>query len=246
MPTTEPPLLSIVIPVLNEAASLEAFLGRLASAFPDAEVILVDGGSDDATVAISLRAGAVVLMSDPGRAVQMNLGAATARGAWLLFLHADCGVPFSDQALYPCLEATNDNAEWGFFDVRLEGRSRLLPIIARMMNLRSRMTRVATGDQGLFLRTRVFHEMSGFASIPLMEDVEICKRLRRKSAPLNPGLTLTSSGRRWDEQGAWPTILRMWTLRLAYWAGVSPQRLWRYYYGDKALTPDSDGSEVHG
>ncbi len=246
MPSTERPLLSIVIPVLNEAARLEPFLAHLQRAFPDAERLIVDGGSQDETLAIALRSGITVLTSEPGRAAQMNLGAAAASGRWLLFLHADSKFDFTARDLYPRLDAQSEAAGWGFFAVRLEGESRLLPLVASMMNLRSRMTRVATGDQGLFVETSLFQNLGGFASIPLMEDVEICKRLRRESSPLKPTLMLTASGRRWDEQGAWSTILRMWGLRLAYWLGVSPERLWHYYYGNRALTANTVASGRHG
>ncbi len=246
MPSTERPLLSIVIPVLNEAARLGQFLANLQRAFPDAEHLIVDGGSQDETLAIALRSGTTVLTSEPGRAAQMNLGAAAASGTWLLFLHADSKFDFTERDLYPELEAPSEAATWGFFTVHLEGESRMLPLVASMMNLRSRLTRVATGDQGLFVETKLFRSLGGFASIPLMEDVEICKRLRRESTPLKPPLVLKASGRRWDEQGAWSTILRMWGLRLAYWLGVSPERLWRYYYGHRALTAKPVASGRHG
>jgi rSAM/selenodomain-associated transferase 2 len=246
MPTTEAPPLSIVIPVLNEAALLRTFLTGLRASFPSAELVLVDGGSRDHTVRIALREGATVLMSAPGRSRQMNLGAAAARAEWVLFLHADSRLTFGEADVRRELESAAGRNAWGFFSVKLKGRSRLLPVVAWLMNRRSRLTHVATGDQGLFLRTDAFRRLGGFAAIPLMEDVEICKRLRRLSAPLCSRLTLVASDRRWDEQGAMLTIIRMWALRLAYWCGVSPERLWQYYYGRHAPPAAQGGNNAHG
>lgn len=245
MLSTEPDLLSIVIPVLNEAAGIEAFVRRVRRAFPAAQVLLVDGGSQDETVTLALKAGVPVLLSEPGRARQMNLGAAAAQGEWLLFLHADSDLRFGECELHALLAEAKDENAWGFFAVQLAGRSVLLPIVTWCMNQRSRLTCVATGDQGLFVRRKAFDAIGGYADIPLMEDVELSKRLRRLAAPLRPALTLTASGRRWDEQGAVATIVRMWGLRFAYWVGVSPQRLWHYYYGRRALSADRRSPEPH-
>lgn len=245
MPTTELPQLSIVVPVLNEASGLDTFLQHLRADFPSAEVLLVDGGSQDNTVGIALRAGATLLMSAPGRSTQMNLGGAAARGTWILFLHADTRLSFDERDLHRILLAPEDARDWGFFSVRLTGQSRLLPVVSRMMNRRSRLTCVATGDQGLFLRSAVFRDLGGFAAIPLMEDVEICKRLRRRSPPMVPDLMLFASGRRWDEQGAVRTVVRMWGLRLAYWLGVAPERLWQHYYGRRSLAVDEPLRKSH-
>ena len=245
MPSTEPVLLSIVIPILNEAAGIEAFLAQVRAAFPSAQVLLVDGGSDDDTVGIALQAGVPVLLSEPGRAQQMNLGAAAAQGQWLLFLHADSDIDFGQDALFPLLESAGDGPVWGFFSVQLLGRSALLPIVTWCMNHRSRLTRVATGDQGLFVRRSTFEAIGGYAQIPLMEDIELSKRLRRIAAPLRPAPRIRASGRRWDEQGAMATIVRMWGLRFAFWIGVSPRRLWHHYYGRRALGESRRPVESH-
>ncbi|MEM1189835.1 MAG: TIGR04283 family arsenosugar biosynthesis glycosyltransferase [Pseudomonadota bacterium] len=237
MAAGEARLLSIIVPVLNEGLHIEEFLTRLRDCFPTAQLMLVDGGSTDDTVVRALRCGVPVLLGASGRAVQMNLGAAASRGEWLLFLHADCSPRFSELELRSLLNddirARDDG--WTFFKVRLRGQSRLLGVIAWFMNRRSRLTGVATGDQGLLLRRTLFEKLEGFAPIPLMEDVELSKRLRRLAAPLDTELQISASGRRWDEQGAVRTILRMWGLRLAFWLGVAPQRLWHYYYGRRAL-----------
>jgi rSAM/selenodomain-associated transferase 2 len=224
--------LSVVLPVLNEEARLKPLLEDLARRFPDAEVIIVDGGSADRSVADALAAGVTVLLGAPGRAAQMNLGGSAARGDWLFFLHADCDPDFNQDDLRRVLAgAAGDDSFWGFCNVALHGRSGFLPVIAWFMNRRSRLTQVATGDQGLFVRRHVFEAIGGFAAIPLMEDIEISKRLRRYGRGLGQELVLRSSGRRWDEHGVTVTILRMWALRLAFWLGASPQRLWNHYYG---------------
>ncbi|MEL7044053.1 MAG: TIGR04283 family arsenosugar biosynthesis glycosyltransferase [Pseudomonadota bacterium] len=237
MSAGDAPLLSIIVPVLNEASHIDEFLTRLRDSFPAAQLLLVDGGSADDTVSQVLRCGVPVLLGEAGRARQMNLGAAASRGEWLLFLHADCCPEFSELEIQSLLNhGTRARADgWTFFNVKLRGQSGLLSVIAWFMNHRSRLTRVATGDQGLLIRRTLFERLEGFALIPLMEDVELSKRLRRVAAPLDTKLRISASGRRWDEQGALRTILRMWGLRLAYWLGVSPHRLWHHYYGRRAL-----------
>lgn len=220
--------------MLNEAAVLAPMLAAVRQNFPAAELLVADGGSSDESVAAALRGADGVLLGAPGRARQMNLAAAAAKGEWLCFLHADTQPQFTEQEL---LSVINGPVDWGFCRVRLRGRPRALAVVSGAMNLRSRITRVATGDQMLFLRRAVFVECGGFANIPLMEDVEICKRLRRRYRPSAGTLLVESSGRRWEKQGVLPTILRMWALRLAYWLGVSPARLWHHYYGRAALAP---------
>lgn len=243
-PATDTFRLSIVLPVLNEAPRLPRLLQLLRAGFPAAELLVVDGGSSDDTAGAALRGGATLLLGEAGRAAQMNLGAAAARGTWLFFLHADSEPRFTGAQLEACLESALAGAAptgarcpcWGFFRVRLSGNSPALRVIGWFMNRRSRLTRVATGDQGLLVRRRTFEALGGFAAIPLMEDVEVCKRLRRAAPPLGLPLTVVSSGRRWEEQGVVRTVARMWLLRLAFWLGASPQRLWRYYYGRAALS----------
>jgi rSAM/selenodomain-associated transferase 2 len=243
-PATDAPRLSIVLPVLNEARRLPGLLQVLRAGFPGAELLVVDGGSSDGTVDAALRGGATLLLGEAGRAAQMNLGAAASRGSWLFFLHADSEPRFTQAELEFFLESASAGAAsmldghpcWGFFRVRLSGHVRALRLIGWFMNRRSRLTRVATGDQGLLVRRSTFEAVGGFAAIPLMEDVEICKRLRRLAPPLALPLTVGSSGRRWEEQGVVRTVARMWALRLAFWLGVPPRRLWRHYYGRAALS----------
>jgi rSAM/selenodomain-associated transferase 2 len=220
--------LSIVMPMLNEAAALPAVLAALQPLRErGVELIVADGGSRDASRKIA-RAGADLVLDAPrGRARQMNAGAAHARGDWLLFLHADTRLPEAADQRIERIAARG--ARWGRFDVRITGRSPWLPWVARGMNLRSRLTGIATGDQALFIERRLFEQLGGYADQPLMEDVELCIRLCRIAAPACLRERVSTSGRRWDERGAWPTILLMWRLRWRYWRGEAPEALARAY-----------------
>ncbi len=223
------PSLSVIVPVYNEAEQLPALLDHLGRILPPgAEVIFVDGGSTDNSAALIRAENFLCLTSTPGRARQMNVGAQRASGELLLFLHADCRLPAIEWP--PLIERLGDNGPvWGRFDVRIEGRSRLLPIVAASMNTRSRLTGIATGDQGIFVLRSVFETAGGFADQPLMEDVELSRRLRRRSRPLCVKAKITTSGRQWDQRGAWRTIVLMWRLRWAYWRGAEPGALLRRY-----------------
>lgn len=220
--------LSIVIPVFNEATQLPETLARLAPLRArGVQVIVVDGGSTDGSAELTPE-GVTWLPSAPGRARQMNAGAALARGDVLLFLHADTRLPVEADRLIaqalapPCVH-------WGRFDVRIAGRLRLLALVAFMMNRRSRLTGIATGDQGIFVRRSTFESLGGYADLPLMEDVELSARLRRLSSPACLKGPATTSGRRWESRGLWRTIFLMWRLRWAYWRGVPPSRLAEQY-----------------
>jgi len=219
--------LSIVVPVLNEAAILAPQLDRLRTVFPGAEIIVVDGGSADGSVPAALPRCDVVLIGPRGRAGQMNLGARVATRDFLLFLHADC-LP---QGPFPLGPGALAAVDWGFFPVALRGSDWRLRVIGWAMNRRSRLTRVATGDQGLLVRRSLFVRLGGFAAIPLMEDVEVCKRLRKHAPPLILSPPLQVSGRRWERHGVLNTVAKMWFLRLAYVLGASPVWLHRRYYG---------------
>ncbi|MCS4503846.1 TIGR04283 family arsenosugar biosynthesis glycosyltransferase [Arhodomonas aquaeolei] len=223
------PRLSIIIPVLDEAAVLPGLLASLVP-FREAgdEVIVADGGSRDGTPASAARRADRVVGTPPGRARQMNAGAARACGGMLWFLHADSRLtPGCRDAL---LDAVDGGAAWGRFDVRLSGDRWLYRVIAAAMNTRSRWTGIATGDQGLFVDAGVFRRVGGFPEQPLMEDIALSARLRRVAPPwCAPGPLVTSS-RRWERNGAWRTIALMWRLRLAYRLGADPQRLHRRYY----------------
>jgi len=211
--------LSVVVPVLNEASGMRDALQALAPLRARGhEVIVVDGGSSDSTADIAAGLCDRVLSAPRGRAAQMNAGARAANGDMLLFLHADTRLP-ADFTI-------PDSAVWGRFDVRIDGRHPLLKVVACAMNLRSRLTGIATGDQAMFVRRAVF---PGFPEIPLMEDVALSKVLKQRGRPTCLHEKVTTSGRRWDERGVLRTILLMWRLRLLYFLGARPEDLARRY-----------------
>jgi len=221
--------LSIIIPVLNEGDGIAAALDALAHLRAlGTEVIVVDGGSRDATVErAQLRADRVVL-APRGRALQMNDGAERASGDVLLFLHADTRLPAeADRVVLNGLDQSR--RVWGRFDVKIDGRSRLLPVVAWLMRLRSRLTGIATGDQAIFVRREAFQTVGGFPAVALMEDIAICTRLKRLGRPLCLRACVTTSGRRWEKNGVLSTILLMWRLRFAYFLGADPKQLARQY-----------------
>ena len=223
--------LSIVVPTLDEAAGISDALVRLAPLRKAGhEVIVVDGGSRDGTLDIAAPLADRLLSAPRGRAVQMNTGASVATGSVLLFLHADVRLPDSGVAAIENISLAG--ARWGRFDVRLEGRSLLLPIVAAMMNRRSALTGICTGDQGMFVERTLFAEVGGFPPLPLMEDVALSGILRAKAGPpLCVADRVVVSGRRWDARGAVRTIVSMWALRFAYWRDADPAQLALRYTG---------------
>lgn len=225
-----PPDISVIIPVLNDARALKSSLAHLRSLREQGtEVIVCDGGSEDDSLAVARAGGARVVVSAPGRGRQMNAGAAVASGELLLFLHADTRLPEAARTLLIGNMVRGESA-WGWFHVRLSGRHPLLRWVEFLMNLRARITRVATGDQAIFLTRSLFQSVGGFPEIPLMEDVAMCKRLRRAASPVCIRTPVVTSSRRWEDKGILRTILLMWRLRLAYTLGISPQRLAGLYY----------------
>ena len=230
-PTLNLSPLVIVMPVLNEAQGITAALLALAPLIArGARVVVADGGSSDDTVARARRfEGVEVIQASRGRATQMNAGAqAAGANGILLFLHADTTLPPDADRLVTQALAEGRKV-WGRFDVRIAGRSRMLAMVAALMNLRSRWSGIATGDQALFMTRAAFDATGGFPAQPLMEDIEMSKRLRRLSRPACLRQRVTTSGRRWEARGVWPTIVLMWRLRWAYWRGASPQALARRY-----------------
>lgn len=223
--------LSIIIPVLNEAERLQGLLGHLAS-LRDSEVIVVDGGSEDGSRQAALRAGAQVIFSERGRARQMNAGAAVAQGDILLFLHADTLLPLSaDRLIENAIRRSGRNSEyaWGRFDVCIAGRPFMLRVVASLMNWRSRLTGIATGDQAMFMMRRAFESVGGFPDQLLMEDIELSHRLLELSRPVCLSDKVITSGRRWETHGVWRTIWLMWRLRWLYWCGVPADELVKLY-----------------
>ena len=223
--------LTIVVPVLNEAPDIETSLRALAPLRAEGhEVVVVDGGSDDGTLAALAGLAALVdqtITAPRGRALQMNAGALAARGEALLFLHADTALP--PGAASHVLAALQGGSCWGRFDLRIDGRSPLFPVIAALMNLRSRWTGIATGDQAIFVRRDAFLQVGGFSDQPLMEDIELSRRLRAIARPCCLRARVVTSGRRWERHGVLRTIGLMWLLRLRYWLGVPAAELARSY-----------------
>ncbi|MCC4309382.1 MAG: TIGR04283 family arsenosugar biosynthesis glycosyltransferase [Alcanivorax sp.] len=220
---------SVVVPVLDEARCLDDFLAGLRERLGEQdEIIVVDGGSEDGSPLIAREHADLVLHCDRGRARQMNLGAERAKGDWLWFLHADCGRV--KRGHLAALRALPEDAQWGRFDVRLSGDHRLFPVIGHAMNLRSRWTGIATGDQGIFVRRELFLELGGFPLQPLMEDVALSTRLRGRARPVCLRPRLVADSRRWEENGVLRTTVLMWQLRWRYWRGEDPARLHRDYY----------------
>src|ERR1041385_2531846 len=214
--------LTIIVPVLNEAAGIETVLAALAPLRSrGVEIIVVDGGSSDDTIQLAQPLASRVLNAPRGRAAQMNAGAAAASGDALLFLHADTRLPEDADRLV--LDGLRHRA-WGRFDVSFE-EGGLLRLVAAMMNLRSRVTGIATGDQAMFMTRAAFEDAGGFPAIPLMEDVALSARLKRLGTPVCLAARVTTSGRRWHRHGLWRTILLMWQLRLRYFLGADPARL---------------------
>ena len=221
---------SVVIPVLDEEERIVSCLERLQPMRSRGhEVIVVDGGSKDETRTIAAQRCSLLLRSRPGRAAQMNIGARFARGDVLLFLHADSQLPEdADLAIVQALSGKKTG--WGWFDVRLSGKAPVFRLISAFMNWRARLSAVCTGDQALFVAAELFHEAHGFPSIPLMEDIAICKKLRKLARPRPQAIPVMSSSRRWETAGVARTVLQMWRLRLLYFFGVAPGRLAEMYY----------------
>ena len=219
--------ISVILPVLNEEKTIEATLQALAPLTPY-EIIVVDGGSTDRTRKISLQCGAKVLFTGTGRARQMNYGALKASGDVLLFVHADTRLPAS--ALRDIAAALSEpRYVGGRFDVELDSDRWLLKVVGRMISLRSRLTKVGTGDQAIFVRRDIFADLDGFPDLPLIEDIAFCRALKRLGGVACLRSKVVISARRWEAAGVWRTIFKMWTLKLLYLAGVSPFLLKRYY-----------------
>jgi rSAM/selenodomain-associated transferase 2 len=221
--------LSIIMPVLDEGEGIAAALDALAALRArGSEVIVVDGGSRDTTVQQARPRADRVILASRGRAAQMNAGAKQASSDVLLFLHADTRVPADvDHVVLKGLEGSG--RVWGRFDIKIDGRAPVLAAVAWFMNLRSRLTGIATGDQAMFVRRGAFQAVGGFPAIALMEDIALCKRLKRVSRPLCLRELVTTSGRRWEKKGVLSTIILMWRLRLAYFFGADPKELARQY-----------------
>jgi rSAM/selenodomain-associated transferase 2 len=221
--------ISVIIPALNEAGNIARTLDSLqAMRQRGHEVIVVDGGSDDETMAVSQSLADQVIRSPRGRANQMRAGAAVASGSVIWFLHADT-VPPESADLLVLNELVQPDSRWGFFYVLFPGDSLTLKMVAWLMNLRARITGIATGDQGIFITRVLYEKAGGIPAIPLMEDIALSSTLKRYNRPAVLRQKLLTSPRRWEKHGVTKTILMMWGLRLAYFIGVDPARLAKYY-----------------
>jgi rSAM/selenodomain-associated transferase 2 len=238
---------SVIIPVLNEEAAICEKLPELQWVRDSGhEIIVVDGGSTDGSVSQAKKYSDVVISSEKGRAAQMNAGAGMATGELLLFLHVDTQLPqngIDEIQLSLDTHVDRNNADrniddgkgsamsaWGRFDVRLSGKHFSFRIVEFMMNWRSRLTGIATGDQAIFVTRPLFNEIGGYLELPLMEDIDISRRLKNYSRPICISDHVVASSRRWETLGIYRTVLLMWRLRLSYWLGVDPVRLAKQYY----------------
>jgi len=215
---------SIIIPTLNEQETIASCLLALQPLRSNCEIIVVDATKDQSTIPAPL--ADKIVSSAKGRARQMNLGASHAIGDIFIFLHADTYLP--EHALR-LIEQRLGNKQWGRFDIQLRGDHFMLKVIAWMMNLRSRLTGIATGDQVIFVTRKAFAAVGQYPEIALMEDIALSKALKKISPPLCLNAKVTSSGRRWERYGIYRTILLMWSLRLRYFFGADPQLLAALY-----------------
>lgn len=222
--------LAIIIPALNEAVNLSRLLPDLARDCPGSEIVVVDGGSRDDTAGVVTRQpGSRLLASARGRAIQMNHGAREAGGDTLLFLHADTRLP---DGAARAIEQTlaEPGVVGGRFDVRFDNERPLFRVIAWFMNTRSRASGICTGDQAIFVRRADFEAVGGYPDIPLMEDIELSRRLKRRGRLRALRLRVTTSARKWEREGPLRTMGLMWALRFLHFCGVAPTRLHRWYY----------------
>lgn len=222
--------ISIVLPILNEEAHVAGCLGALRPLRDqNCELIVVDGGSRDRSVALAEPLADRVVVGPKGRAAQMNAGARQAGGDILWFLHADSRPP-PEAAILIRAALAKPGRCWGRFDVRLSGHQPLLRVVESSMNLRSRLTGIATGDQGIFVSRNLFEQIGGYPPVALMEDIALSRLLKRHGRPVCLHQRLRTSSRRWERDGIPRTILLMWWLRLAYFLGADPGKLARIYY----------------
>ena len=239
--------LSVIIPTLNEAPRICGLLENIQAvrdARPDllVEVIVVDGGSSDQTIALAQDLAEQVFTSPAGRAVQMNAGAAQAKHGVLLFLHGDTLLPQETISLLQ--QAIDIGAHWGRFDVQFDSAAKRFRALAYMMNGRSRLTGICTGDQGIFVRRDIFEQVGGYAPIALMEDIELSRRLRRLQSPFIIRRPVITASRRWQRAGYWSTVWLMWSLRWRYFFGASPETLARIYYPTKGESSRREEGEA--
>lgn len=222
--------LSIIIPILNEAIRIPQLFKELEQFRKNnCEIIIVDGGSTDNSVEIAENKGFRVEKTTCGRAHQMNIGVEKASGSALLFLHADTQLPDTADLLIKQIFSDNPSSCWGYFRIHIDGHSKVLCIVGFMMNLRSYLTNIVTGDQVIFVKKEAFLKAGCFPEQLLMEDIELSKKLCRLSPPSCINCHVVTSGRRWELYGVWQTIFLMWRLRWDYWRGIPASQLAEKY-----------------
>ena len=221
---------SIIVPVLNEEVFLTRYLNVFRRFLNDGhEIIIIDGGSSDNSARLTQELGCKVLISKPSRGLQQHVGALQSENEILLFLHADTNLPNDAFSLiHQALKSSNKS--WGRFDVSFSNSSLIYKIIAWMMNKRSCLTGIVTGDHIIFTTRSSYFKSGGFADIPIMEDIDISKRLKLISKPICLKHKVVTSSRKWEQQGVSKTIIKMWCLRTLFFFGVSSKRLARLYY----------------
>lgn len=218
---------SVIIPVLNEEKTILSLLQDLQSCRQEGhELIVVDGGSKDQTMLIARELSDKVISASKGRAMQMNAGAAQAKNEILWFLHSDTKISGEEIKI---IQSSLKDKVWGRFNIKLSGTNVLFRVIETMINIRSYISGIATGDQGIFVKRDIFESVNGYTDIPLMEDIDLSKKLKNIKRPVCLSSVLITSSRRWENKGIIVTVLLMWRLRFLYWLGVSPVILAEHY-----------------
>lgn len=220
------PIISVVVPVFNEEVCLKRHRAQYEALKNNGvEIIVVDGGSTDSSRDLVVQMGLVLLCSEPGRAKQMNRGAKAATGSTILFLHADSVLPEN----FLQLVTKMTRMPWGFFCVALSNPHRVYKLVAMGINFRSRVFRVATGDQGIFVDAKIFQRQKGYCELPLMEDITFSRQLKKIHKPYIIRDPMVTSSRRWESRGVVRTVLLMWMIQLAFKVGVSAETLVKWY-----------------
>lgn len=218
------------MPTHNDFDLLEALLQDL-DPCPQLEIIVVDSGRARSPPEINQKVQ-LIASERMGRGAQIALGAHQTNRSWIWVLHADARVTAAN---VEALARAIARARWGRFDVRLSGSRPTYRVVEWMMNVRSALTGICTGDQGMFVQRSLLQEIGGIPDQPLMEDIELSKRLRRIEKPFRIRSQLKTSVRKWEREGVFATIVRMWSLRLRYFLGTHPSVLYQDYYGREKI-----------
>jgi rSAM/selenodomain-associated transferase 2 len=236
--------ISIVIPTLNEATNLPQTLAAIAAANHDCEVIIADGGSQDQTREIGLASGAIVLPGNPGRATQLNQGAAQATGEIYLFLHADTRLP-PNWAELVAQTLANPQTIAGAFELAIDSPRWGLRLVEWGVKVRSRYCQLPYGDQAIFLRAKTFYQLGGFPEIPIMEDFQLVKQLQKLGTIVIVPAAVLTSARRWEKRGILQTTGLNQLIILGFYLGIAPSRLQTWYRGPAGSKPQPKSEALH-